>query len=559
MVGENTMSAKAYSYIRWSSKAQTEGDSLRRQLKSSRLWASKRGITLDETLRDEGVSSYRGDNRKKGDLGKFIAQVQSGQVASGSYLLIDEFSRLGREPEVQMMNTLTTLILSGITIVTMNDEREYGPESANEERLMGALMAISVSHRTAKRQGAMVKEAHGESKRRARDDGRIWHAAGPSWFKAEVTGKGVDRVIKFHQIPERVAIVQRIFDMVEAGMGTSAIGVRFNTEEPKVPPFKHAAKGWQHAAVLGIAKSRTVLGEYQPQVATQGAGRAGRSPDGLPIPGYYDAIIDEDQFNRVQAIIASRRRGTNRKGNAHAVTNLFQGICKCGVCGGTVGIHTSVSKRDKSVLRCVDSGRGLCTNKTRHKYPEFEDAILLNVTNFDLTAPATRKADSNKLALDAALGRRIELKRMIISLTDQSEDPETASKSIRVRLVQRENELETLEATITELAGLVSSKNPAMAPKDHQQALEALLTDLGALEGADLYDRRLAISNALKGIIAQVRFYPSGGVMCLAESGHNINDHGNTFPLPPAKLEEIGDDPWFKNLFAENDLPPLGA
>jgi DNA invertase Pin-like site-specific DNA recombinase len=357
------MSVKAYSYIRWSSKAQTEGDSLRRQLRSSRAWAAKKGIELDETLRDEGVSSFRGTNRKKGDLGKFIAQVMDGRVSPGSYLLIDEFSRLGREPEVQMMHTLTTLILKGVIVVTMNDEKEYGLDSAKEERLMGALHAISIAHHGIAKQGRLVREAHGESKRRAREEGRRWHAAGPSWLEAEVTGKGADREINFIRIEDRVRTVQRIFDLIEAGMGTSAIAVRFNTEDPSVPPFKHAANGWQHAAVLGIAKSRTVLGEYQPQLSTQGSARAGRSPDGPPIPGYYPAIIDEDQYNRVQAIIDGRRRGANRKGSARAITNLFQGVTRCGVCGGTVGIHSSTARPNKSVLRCVDSGRGLCTNR----------------------------------------------------------------------------------------------------------------------------------------------------------------------------------------------------
>jgi hypothetical protein len=49
---------KAYSYKRFSTPAQSEGDSLRRQTAMAQAWADREGVPLDTELKltDEGVS-----------------------------------------------------------------------------------------------------------------------------------------------------------------------------------------------------------------------------------------------------------------------------------------------------------------------------------------------------------------------------------------------------------------------------------------------------------------------------------------------------------------------
>ncbi|MGO4264065.1 hypothetical protein, partial [Lysobacter sp. TAB13] len=47
---------KACSYIRFSSPEQAMGGSLRRQTVLARAWCEARGISLDDTLHDLGVS-----------------------------------------------------------------------------------------------------------------------------------------------------------------------------------------------------------------------------------------------------------------------------------------------------------------------------------------------------------------------------------------------------------------------------------------------------------------------------------------------------------------------
>ena len=91
---------KAYSYKRFSTPAQADGDSLRRQTAMAEAWAERIGVPLDTELQltDEGVSAYAGANRDVGALGAFVEAVQDGRVPQGSWLLVENLDRISREP-----------------------------------------------------------------------------------------------------------------------------------------------------------------------------------------------------------------------------------------------------------------------------------------------------------------------------------------------------------------------------------------------------------------------------------------------------------------------------
>jgi DNA invertase Pin-like site-specific DNA recombinase len=93
--------ATVYSYVRFSSKRQEQGDSLRRQKALGDAWLARRPEHhLDHTLRlrDLGVSAFRGKNldKDKGDLGKFLVLVQEGRIAKGSIFMLENLDRFSR-------------------------------------------------------------------------------------------------------------------------------------------------------------------------------------------------------------------------------------------------------------------------------------------------------------------------------------------------------------------------------------------------------------------------------------------------------------------------------
>src|SRR5262245_20963850 len=80
----------AFSYLRFSTKKQADGDSKRRQLHASKLLCERHGWNLaDLSYQDLGVSAFRGANVNRGELGDFLRAVELGKVTKGSVLVIE--------------------------------------------------------------------------------------------------------------------------------------------------------------------------------------------------------------------------------------------------------------------------------------------------------------------------------------------------------------------------------------------------------------------------------------------------------------------------------------
>ena len=260
---------KAYSYARFSSRAQSDGHSLRRQLSAAYAYAEANNLELDTSLQDLGVSAYSGDNRTKGALKSFLDRVESGEIPRGSFLLIDSMDRLSRQMVTQATHQLLGIALAGITVVTLSDGRTFDANASMADVMM-AVIEIERSHRESAEKGRKVRAAHAASKVRAREEGRVWHKTGPTWLKGLSEGSGQSRRVWFEPIPHKVATVQRIFDLIEEGLGTTAIAKLFNDEGVETPRGRIGE--WHHSAVLEITRNQACIGIYQPKLAVGGIG-----------------------------------------------------------------------------------------------------------------------------------------------------------------------------------------------------------------------------------------------------------------------------------------------
>src|SRR6516165_2905165 len=123
----------AYSYARYSSLPQGDGDSIRRQLKLSTDWCKRNNAVLDggRTYLDRGKSAYHGKHRQKGSaLAAFLDDVESGRIPRGSFLLIENLDRLSREKEVDALGLLIGLLKAGVCVVTLSPtEAVYDQDS----------------------------------------------------------------------------------------------------------------------------------------------------------------------------------------------------------------------------------------------------------------------------------------------------------------------------------------------------------------------------------------------------------------------------------------------
>src|SRR5262245_4623189 len=131
------------SYLRFSSAAQREGDSVRRQTALAEDYCARHGLKLDTRLklRDEGVSGFKGAHRENPDrhaLAGFLDTVKSGRVPRGSTLLVENCDRLSREDILPALELFLSILRHGIVIVQLVPECRFDPDNLDPMRLMMA-------------------------------------------------------------------------------------------------------------------------------------------------------------------------------------------------------------------------------------------------------------------------------------------------------------------------------------------------------------------------------------------------------------------------------------
>jgi DNA invertase Pin-like site-specific DNA recombinase len=412
----------AYSYIRFSSAEQAKGDSLRRQEEARDAWLAKAGAVLDTslTLHDMGVSAYTGKHRQNPDrnaLAAFLELVNRGRVPKGSYLVIENLDRLSREHVQPALLLVLNLLQAGVRIVQLKPTEMVFDETSEMMPLMMALMELSRGNSESRMKSDRLAAAW-RSKKQAAVERKPQTSLAPAWLRAEgrrVVGKHV-QYDHYAIVAEKAEAVRRIFLMAAGGYGTHAISRRLNADG--VPPIARA-KHWSQGYVSSVLLNRAVVGEFQPHRLVNGK----RKPDGEPIPGYFPAVVTEDQWHAARAAVASRRHRGGRK--AKEQVNIFAGLLREALTGDTLVI----APRGKRGIypRLAPSGpmRGLTdAPRVGFRLEVFEGAILRMLKEIDpreLLPPGDAAADrvltlAGKLA--AIEARAEKLKGQIIDGAD---------------------------------------------------------------------------------------------------------------------------------------------
>jgi len=358
------MSKKAYSYIRFSTPEQLRGDSMRRQLEASRAYAKEHGLDLDETLRDIGVSAYRGKNATEGALKKFIELVESGRVEKGAILILESLDRLSRQQVFTTLSLFSSILSAGVEIVTLADNQHYTIESVNDiGQLMYSLISMSRSHEESAIKGKRSAASWENRRKRAIETKKPVTGQCAHWLQLSADKS------KYEVIEERAAVIRDVFKKSIAGVGRRKITTDLNISGIK--PFGPRANKWHESYIANILRSRSVIGEYQATSYGQ--------PIGDPIPGYFPAIVSEKTFYKAQAALKSRwRNNSGRKGKVYS--NLFTGMCRCLLCGDTFRYLPRGGNTSAFLLCDSNYMKAGCTCEKRWLYSDVENAALVTLS-----------------------------------------------------------------------------------------------------------------------------------------------------------------------------------
>ncbi|QDC01871.1 recombinase family protein [Mesorhizobium sp. 8] len=511
---------KAYSYLRFSTPEQAEGDSYRRQMAAALDWCKRKGVELDDKLRfhDLGKSGYTGANFTEGALGRFVDAVQAGEIERGSYLLIESWDRFSRQNAMTSTARLFDLATAGITVVTVDDGQEY-----SQERLTGPdvspmlllVVKLSQAHLESARKSNNVGKAWADKRERARAGEHKLTKRAPEWLSLE-DGRFIERA-------DRVEIVRRVFRETIDGYGRRTIVHRLNEEG--IPNFragenrKRKPTGWHASSVAKILTNRAVIGDFFP--GTGSTRFRTYQKEAEPIRGYYPAILDEDTYWRAQAVIASRRRVTDDDGRVvqrgaagrrgSGVSHLLTGLGRCSICHGPMHIiNKGPLPRGGLYFECDTARRRAgCDNMNRWRVDEIERRLLKHLTYIDADAILRgeashgefEKVESVKARLADAEKRRKNRAAMLEAVEDM--DPDSLAR-------YRE-----LVADVTALKAELAGAEKALAQTAADPGLKARLAEavdlnraMGEAEGEERTAIRVRLAEQLRQLVEMVDFHP---------------------------------------------------
>jgi DNA invertase Pin-like site-specific DNA recombinase len=467
----------AFSYLRFSSPQQAKGDSIRRQTEATADWCERHGVALDTSLslRDEGVSAFRGKHRENPDvngLGAFLAAVNGGRVPPGSFLVLENLDRLTREAIVPAVNLFTGLLLAGIRIVQLRPAEQVFTSGADMTGVMLALVELSRGHSESAIKSQRIAAVW--SKKRKEADKKVLTRRLPAWVEL------VDGKLVLNR--EKAAAVRRVYKMARDGMGAATIAKTLNAE--KVPvigreQYKSRAVLWSESVVLNILRSRAAIGEYQPHVGV----RSERKPIGEPVLNYYPPVVTADEWHATQAALKSRATvGRGRRGKH---INIFAGLLRDARDGGSLSYFHQSDRNPILVPVGVKYGRG----GTWVSFPadQFEDAILKKLVEIKPREVFGKDTDGNKV--EALAGRLAELDAVIKKWTDDIDSLELADV-VRKKLVELGAQRKALAAELN--AARLEDSDPAAGAWGRFRSLAA------ALKKDSSDETRTAIRNALR-------------------------------------------------------------
>jgi DNA invertase Pin-like site-specific DNA recombinase len=480
----------AYSYIRWSSDPQEDGDSLRRQTTAIDRYLERHPEVKEmERLVDGGKSGFKGDEQE--ELKRFCGMVEAGRVPKGCLLIAENIDRLTRGNKIKAQLKLLGLIDDGVRIVILSpSEMVYDTEMGMGHQIMlgwEAFRANSESEAKSDRGGKAWEEKRrlgrdGKPQKATKVMGEGCHALTrklPAWLKLE-GGKPVE-------VPEKVAVVKRIWALART-TGARAIARKLNDEGT---PTLSGRGSWGRSAVAKILQGRAVCGEYQPHT---GRGK-NRKPVGEPIKGYYPEVIKEPEWYAALKVRETREKGQPGRPPKRRV-NLFAGLLKDTRTGG--GVHTRYKGSAQLLVPAAAEDAG--AKWVSFPAEVFEDCVLRRLHEIDprKVLPEAEGADR----VDALEGEKSALEARAAELTDLLADPSRAAKGVNAALLKLEARQKALEAELAD-ARLEAATPLSGAWED----AKTLLTAMG-----DGREARVRLAAAIRKVVEGVwcLFVPRG-------------------------------------------------
>ena len=416
---------KAYSYIRFSSKKQEQGDSVRRQTELAEQYAHVHGLILsDKNFQDLGISAFKEGNRPS--LGDMLEAIEKGHIEQGSTIIIESLDRLSRRGIDVTQQIIKSILQHKVFIASLVDGLLLNRESVNDlVSVIRIALAADLAYKESEKKSQRLRETKGQQRQRALN-GEVINKILPFWLERQK-----DKFL----FSDRIDTVKRIIELRREGLGTNKIAKMLNDEGHR--PLRSA--GWNHTTVAKTINSVALYGAYQTSETT-----IDRKVILLDIiEDYYPAIISKEEFMLLQSDQKHSKPGYKSEHNA------FSGILKH-ECGGALvrKFHVASGKTYQYHV-CANARDGKCNVTKNFKNIEvalfriMKELKIEEKTNFD----------------ESLLAEKNSLREKIQDLNDTILHLPKVPISVIQTISTLEEKLEEIESKIKQQNSMIISEN----------------------------------------------------------------------------------------------------
>jgi DNA invertase Pin-like site-specific DNA recombinase len=458
----------AYGYVRWSSEAQTDGDSKRRQSdKIKHIAENVLHCPLINIVIDEAKSASKGHNLEA--EWKRLRTL----VGRKDVIIIEDPDRLTRKGIGTWLKEINEVFDRGAFVYDSNTGRMINKENCeNLENLVGPAVAKKNSDDRTDR----IRQGISTMKQMWRNG--QFHKTGrlPFWL---TNGEG-----KYMVDDAKAALLRRMYEMVLQGNSQRRITSIFNKEGILSPRSNEKGREegkWSVGTIARMLRSKTAIGCWH-----------NTDNDTIKL---YPQVISDELYWSVQNILNKRSmfcRGRDSKNEP----SLFKGIVKCSKCGGSMIIHSGIYKyryirRDGKVeridrtdmkgyayYRCSSAMNQIACDKCGIEKNIFDNSIreLLKHTDIIKKLIDSENKSLKPITLDVLEAKLIDSKKKQSALTDlitDNLDEVGKSKNLLLKLESMEAEDKKLEEQIAiERASYQGNLPVLSALKDYQEYFE---------------------------------------------------------------------------------------
>jgi site-specific DNA recombinase len=319
-------------------------------------------------------------------------------------------------------------------------------------------------------------------------DGKPHGPAGYGWTRV-IEGSGKGALSKNIVNPDEAAIVREMAERVLAGGSLRGIAADLNSRGVPSPnagavrrrdpvtrePIAWAADSWEPAKVRQILLRKANIAVRVHTTASED------DTEPVEYPAMWDAILDDDMYAQVVAVLGAPERRTSR---TNIAKHWLSTIATCGVCESAVTVQSVGAKGKKyAAYRCPQAH----VTKAEAKTDAAVELAVLEILSSKEARDSLRRGDGG--AAEQAIERAATITTRLLEL-------ETDYMAGHVRRESWLRMSKQLNADIKAAERVLSKRRDAPVYADLVNA-----DDLGAAWDATPLDRRRAVVSAVATVV----------------------------------------------------------